>query len=673
MIAAKDVYARAALDRECSELASASAGRNENLNRSAFALGQFVGADRLARTEVEEALYAASESNGYISEHGPSAARATIRSGIEKGILNPRENETAGRPQAAPAEQREASATGLPDWTPPGANGWPKFEAIGKTEPPHLPDEVPGRRHLYRRDGEAVRMKIKRQGGGFVDFYRVRRPDTGESGWQCKKPNGYRLTPYVSTIDPFDASLLTDPIFVPEGEKDTDTLAALGLPALTFGGASDRPKDAANAVAGRHIVILADNDAAGRGHAQKLAASLAATAASVKIVNFPETPEKADVTDWFERHGGTTEALWQRVDAAKPFKIPETAQRLVFKNLAAFCAEYTPLSYTIEGVARSASLYTLTAKTGAGKTAFNVVAALAIATGRADILGSEVVRGRVAYCAFENPDDIRMRFKIASFLLNIDLRDIEGRIVILDRRAKPEDALAELQRMADVEPFAAVFVDTFAAFFDGKDVNDNVQAGEFTRRLRPFTQIAGLPSVFVSSHPVKNAPEDNLVPYGGGAILNEVDGNLTLWKRTEGTVSLHWQGKLRGLEFAPLPFRFEITGSPDILDAKGRQVQLPTLRPSTEQFAEEKQLSDAETNRALLMAIIADPAGTQQSWSTAIGRSKSSVNVRLQKLKGEKLVESTLGKWGVTQKGRKAGLGLHVVGAAEQPPERDNA
>jgi hypothetical protein len=37
----------------------------------------------------------------------------------------------------------------------------------------------------------------------------------------------------------------------------------------------------------------------------------------------------------------------------------------------------------------------------------------------------------------------------------------------------------------------------------------------------------------VSAHPIKNASENALVPYGSGAILNEVDGNLTLWKSPE--------------------------------------------------------------------------------------------------------------------------------------------
>ncbi len=120
-----------------------------------------------------------------------------------------------------------------------------------------------------------------------------------------------------------------------------------------------------------------------------------------------------------------------------------------------------------------------------GKTAFNVVAALAIATGRADILNREVVCGRVAYLACENPDDlIRMLgLMVAAYLLNVDIGELADRIVIPDRREKPEAVLAELTRLAKVEPFASIAVDTLAAFFDGNDINDNVQAGEFMRRF----------------------------------------------------------------------------------------------------------------------------------------------------------------------------------------------
>jgi uncharacterized membrane protein len=327
---------------------------------------------------------------------------------------------------------------------------------------------------------------------------------------------------------------------------------------------------------------------------------------------------------------------------------------IIFKSAAAFAAEYVPLRYTIEPIIRSASIYTETARTGAGKTAFNVVAALAVATGRQDVLNREVVKGRVAYLACENPDDIRMRFKIAAYLLGIDLDEIGDRLLILDVRVKPEAVHAELKRLAEQEPFALVIIDTLAAFFDGDNINDAVQGGQFMRRLRPLTQIAGLPSVLVAAHPVKNASEEALVPYGSGAILNEVDGNLTLWKKPEtGIVLLHWQGKLRGLEFEPVPFRFEVMGCPDILDAKGREVQLPTLRPASEQAAEDRQQAELDGDYSLLRAMLANPGAPQSEYAAAIGCSKSSINRRLQRLAREKLVQQFLEKWSLTGKGKK--------------------
>ena len=203
-----------------------------------------------------------------------------------------------------------------------------------------------------------------------------------------------------------------------------------------------------------------------------------------------------------------------------------------------------------------------------------------------------------------------MRLRIAAFLWGVDLDELGNRLVILDRREKPEHICAEIQRLAETEPFALVIVDTFAAFFDGDDVNNAVQAGEFMRRCRPLTQIPGAPAVLVSAHPVKNASEDQLIPYGSGAILNEVDGNLTLWKSGEpAETKLHWQGKLRGLEFQPLNFRFETTGCPDVLDVKGRQIELPTMLPATQQSAEERENAEHDAGRALLRKLMEEPGG----------------------------------------------------------------
>jgi hypothetical protein len=162
-----------------------------------------------------------------------------------------------------------------------------------------------------------------------------------------------------------------------------------------------------------------------------------------------------------------------------------------------------------------------------------------------------------------------------------------------------------------------------------------------------------LPAVIVAAHPIKNAPEDNLLPYGSGAILNEVDGNLTLWKNpATGFVRLYWLGKLRGLDFEAAMFRFEEASSPDLLDVKGRQFLLPTMRRVSADAAEQRDYAEADIDIALLRAMAADPDASQAEWALSINRAKSSVNARLQKLKRGKYVGQELGcKWRLTPKG----------------------
>jgi AAA domain len=313
------------------------------------------------------------------------------------------------------------------------------------------------------------------------------------------------------------------------------------------------------------------------------------------------------------------------------------------------------ISYAIEPFVRSGSLYSLTAKTGAGKTALLINMALAVATGRGtDIIGREVTRGRVAYVAVENPDDLRMRLMVAAFVLNIDLNELAQNFVILDQRVKPEALVAKLKALSAGEAFTLIMVDTLAAYYDGDDINNNVQAGDFMRRLRPMTRLLGLPSVVVAAHPVKNAPNDNLIPYGGGAILNEVDGNLTLSRSTGGVTELHWQGKLRGVEFEPTLFRFDTADSPDVLDVKGRRVQLPVLYPTTAEEGERREQAAGDRKAALLKAMAQQPNGSIRDWAAAVGTGKSAVGRNLQALAKAKLAESTLGKWTVTDAGRKA-------------------
>ncbi len=324
-----------------------------------------------------------------------------------------------------------------------------------------------------------------------------------------------------------------------------------------------------------------------------------------------------------------------------------------FHDLASFIGAYEPLSYFVEGVVRSGSLYTLTGKTGHGKTGLLCSAAFGVADGKPEIIGRDVVPARVAYLAVENADDIRMRLAITAYRFNIDVEKLASRIMVLDRRMKPEEIAAELIKLSEPEPFGLIIVDTLAALFDGKDINDAVQGGEFMRRLRPLTKLPGLPSAIVAAHPVKGASADQLVPYGSGAILNEVDGNLTLWK-SRGIASLHWQGKLRGLDFDPLAFKFDACGSPDLLDAKGRQVTIPVCVPTTEDAVDEREAAVGARNMIVLRAIANSPRATQRQLMDETGISSGSFTRTLKTLEAGRFIEKCADdRYRPTSKGEK--------------------
>jgi hypothetical protein len=185
----------------------------------------------------------------------------------------------------------------------------------GDSGPPVRQDEI--RRHFYSSSGFAVRVKVKSRGGRFVNWYRIF-SNSVPIGWQAKKPADYIPAPYVTAaLDPFDPELRGDDIHWPEGERDVDSLNKLNVPAFTFGGAGDGLPDGIEPyLKDRRIVILADNDEPGRAHAEKKAAvAHAMAAASIRIVHFPELPEKGDVSD-FIAGGGTVDQLNARIDAA---------------------------------------------------------------------------------------------------------------------------------------------------------------------------------------------------------------------------------------------------------------------------------------------------------------------------------------------------------------------
>ncbi len=156
--------------------------------------------------------------------------------------------------------------------------------------------------------------------------FRQRKPN-GSGGWDWSV-KGIKQVPYrLPELLAADAEQV---VLIVEGEKDADRLRSLGLVATcNSGGAakanpkSPKPrckwtrKSHAEYLSGRNVCIIADNDQAGRDHANGVANSLSGIARSIKILSLPNLPEKGDASDWLNNGGTAAELIALATSAAE--------------------------------------------------------------------------------------------------------------------------------------------------------------------------------------------------------------------------------------------------------------------------------------------------------------------------------------------------------------------
>lgn len=104
------------------------------------------------------------------------------------------------------------------------------------------------------------------------------------------------------------------PVYVVEGEKDADTLAAMGLTATTNPGGASKPGQAikwkeehTQALAGAEVILLPDVDATGLSDRQRVGLELIAAGCRVRFIDLrkagTQLPPKGDITDLVELVG----------------------------------------------------------------------------------------------------------------------------------------------------------------------------------------------------------------------------------------------------------------------------------------------------------------------------------------------------------------------------------
>lgn len=347
-------------------------------------------------------------------------------------------------------------------------------------------------------DGEVTLRVYRRDDGqGGKKYWQKRIVDGAEQanaeGWT---PIPYRLPEILK----FKAKT----VFVAEGEQAADALAGLGLVATTNArGAKKWQNEICQYLRDRDVVILPDNDRAGREHAADVSRRLWRVARTIRVVDLPGLPVKGDAADWIAA-GGTKADLVALVRAAEPITGPldappeAEAEALQGPDAAANDAaaaqpgrvqlvrwdeiEDVPVRWLVDGVLPAEGFCVLYGRPGAYKSFVSLYLAAMIAAGR-DAFGLQVEQGEVVYLMGEGGAGLRARLDAAQATHDLP-RGMPVHFIRqqLNLRSTMDDAnalVAAVQALG-IAPRLLV-IDTLARAFAAGNENASEDMGAFIR------------------------------------------------------------------------------------------------------------------------------------------------------------------------------------------------
>jgi hypothetical protein len=130
----------------------------------------------------------------------------------------------------------------------------------------------------------------------------------------------------------------------------------------------------------------------------------------------------------------------ERKFADSEYTEADPPKKIELLSSATFVASYVPPDFLIDDLLQRQFFYSLTGKTGAGKTAIALMIAVLVALAR-DLDGHQSERGRVLYLAGENPVDVQQRWIAMSQQMDFDYNTtdvhfIPGVFKVSDMRAE---------------------------------------------------------------------------------------------------------------------------------------------------------------------------------------------------------------------------------------------
>lgn len=350
--------------------------------------------------------------------------------------------------------------------------------------------------------------------------FRQRQPN-GNGGWTWKVDDRHVPYRWHDLLKFPDAT-----IFVTEGEKDADRVAELELCATTVA-AGKWTDDCIKALTGRDIVILEDNDDAGRNKALEAATALHGTAKTIRIVSLPDLPDKGDVSDWLDADPRRAKKFaevcfdvpeWSPAAAHTKTKTDNGTKTpsdppLPFLNIAAWHDQPVPeREWTVKDRIPRNNVTLLSGEGSVGKSILSLQLGVAVVLGR-DWLGALPEPGpALVVCCEDDGDELWRRLdRIFSHYgagygetKNLHVLALAGEETLMatpDRSGliQPTKLFGKIREAAnDIRP-QLIVLDNAADVYGGNE-NDRAQVRQFIGLLRSLAMAAHA-GVLLTSHP----------------------------------------------------------------------------------------------------------------------------------------------------------------------------
>jgi len=361
--------------------------------------------------------------------------------------------------------------------------------------------------------------------------FKQRRPDPGHPGkWLWNLGDTHRVLYRLPAV------LQASTVWVCEGEKDANSLVALGLCGTTSPQGAGKWKGLVDKyrihepLKSKNVYIIPDNDKPGKSHAQDIASSLYGVSASVKILPLPGLPEKADVSDFIELCG-LEEAKRQLLEIAErtPEYKPARSGPEILSCRELVEKEITEPRWLVQGLLPE-GLSLLVAKPKTGKSWLCQDLALSVAQGTSALSHFQTNQATSLNLCLED-NHRRMKKRLTRMLG--DSPPPETHLIACEWPAFDRGGLELLHKTLDDNPdIKLVTIDTWGRFRPRRGRTDDVYSSDYAD-LQPLHSLATLfqIAILLVHHSRKETSDDAVDSILGSTALSGAADSLLILKR----------------------------------------------------------------------------------------------------------------------------------------------